>query len=250
MPSLFPDEPDLAPQAARLAPKLHELADQGVRFGTSSWKYVGWLGSIYSGDLYKTRGKHSKAKFERECLTEYARVFPTVCGDFVFYQFPSQEYWDDLFARTPPGFTFGLKVPEDITVATWPKHARYGTRAGQANDHFLNAAAFERFFLKRLEKHRDQLGPLIIEFGTFNKSTFPTAADFLDRLDPFLAALPDGFRYSVELRNPEYLSPEYFGLLAATSRTSSMRGTGCRRWKIRPSSTTPSRPTSPSSGPF
>jgi hypothetical protein len=35
------------------------------------------------------------------------------------------------------------------------------------------------------------------------------------RLDPFLEALPEGFRYAVEIRNPDYLSPDYFDLLAA-----------------------------------
>ena len=38
--------------------------------------------------------------------------------------------------------------------------------------------------------------------------------DFLARLDPFLEALPGGFRYGIEIRNPEYLGPGYFGLLA------------------------------------
>lgn len=62
--SLFPDEPDdLPPQAARLAPKLKALAGGGLYFGTSSWKYEGWIGSVYSEDRYKTRGKHSKKKF-------------------------------------------------------------------------------------------------------------------------------------------------------------------------------------------
>jgi uncharacterized protein YecE (DUF72 family) len=114
----------------------------------------------------------------------------------------------------PAGFTFGLKVPEDITVSTWPRHARYGPRAGQENEHFLDAKAFDRYFLKRLEPYGERVGPLIIEFGTFNKSTFPTPGDFYARLDPFLAAIPEGFRYAVEIRNPEYLTPEYLGLLA------------------------------------
>ncbi len=35
------DDPDLPPLAARLAPKLRALADRGVYFGTSSWKYEG-----------------------------------------------------------------------------------------------------------------------------------------------------------------------------------------------------------------
>jgi uncharacterized protein YecE (DUF72 family) len=38
---------------------------------------------------------------------------------------------------------------------------------------------------------------------------------FLDRLGPFLDSLPEGFRYAVEIRNPEYLGPAYFDALAA-----------------------------------
>jgi uncharacterized protein YecE (DUF72 family) len=214
--SLFaePDD-DLPPQAVRLAPKLRALAHEGIYFGISSWKYEGWLGSIYSENRYQTRGKHSRKKFEESCLTEYAQTFPTVCGDFAFYQFPTAEYWDRLFGLTPRDFLFGLKVPEDITVATWPKHARYGPRAGQENEHFLDAKTFERFFTKRLEPHKDQVGPLIFEFGTFNKSTFPTLSDFMAKLDPFLRTLPADFRYGVELRNPEYLAPDYFDLLGS-----------------------------------
>ena len=60
---------------------------------------------------------------------------------------------------------------------------------------------FQRFFTARLEPYGKRVGPLIFEFGTFNKSTFPTRADFMARLDPFLKALPQGFRYAVEIRN-------------------------------------------------
>src|SRR5271170_2803766 len=40
-------------------------------------------------------------------------------------------------------------------------------------------------------------------------------SEFLERLDPFLAALPPQFRYAVEVRNPEFLQPDYFGCLRA-----------------------------------
>ena len=50
LPLFGPEErPD---QASRLGPKLHALAERNVFFGTSSWKYEGWLGSIYSRDRY------------------------------------------------------------------------------------------------------------------------------------------------------------------------------------------------------
>ena len=209
------DAHDAPPQAARLAPKLRALADQGVYFGTSSWKYDGWLGSIYSADRYLTRGKFSKAKFDENCLTEYAQTFPSVCGDLTFYQFPSEQYWAKLFAATPPDFIFSFKVPEDITVQTWPKHARYGKRAGLVNENFLNAQVLDQFFTSRLRRYGKQVGPLILEFGTFNKQTFPKPADFWAVLNPFLMALPTGFQYAVEIRNQEYLSRDYFAVLAS-----------------------------------
>src|SRR5437764_5170632 len=108
--SLFDrEEPPL--QKARLGPRLRSLAEQGVYFGTSSWKYEGWLGSIYSPERYNTRGKFSRKKFETECLAEYAETFPVVCGDFAFYQFPSPEYWKRLFEETPSSLLFAFKVP-------------------------------------------------------------------------------------------------------------------------------------------
>jgi uncharacterized protein YecE (DUF72 family) len=191
------------------------LAERGVYFGTSSWKYEGWLGSIYTADRYLTRGKFSTKKFEAECLAEYAATFPVVGGDFSFYQFPTAEYWQRLFESSHASLLFGFKVPEDITVAKWPGHARYGKRAGKDNEGFLNAALFTDRFARPLEPYADRVATLMFEFGTFAKATFPTLDDFLTRLDPFLGALPTGFRYGIEIRNPEYLKPGYFRLIAS-----------------------------------
>jgi hypothetical protein len=110
---------------------------------------------------------------------------------------------------------FGLKVPEDISVAKWPGHARYGKRAGKDNEGFLYAALFTDRFARPLEPYADRVAILLFEFGSFAKAIFPTLDDFLTQLDPFLAALPSGFRYGIEIRNPEYLKPGYFTLLAS-----------------------------------
>jgi uncharacterized protein YecE (DUF72 family) len=182
-------------------------------FGTSSWKYEGWVGSIYSRERYATRGKLSRTRCEAECLAEYARTFPTVCGDFAFYQFPIADYWQRLFGQAPAGFLFGFKVPEEVTVAAWPKHRRYGEKAGEENKGFLDAALLRQHFLKPLEPYADRVGVLIFEFGTFPKSVFRTVDEFLFRLDHFLGGLPGGFRYAVEIRNPEYLGEGYFACL-------------------------------------
>ena len=63
------------------------------------------------------------------------------------------------------------------------------------------------------QPYRDQIAVLIFEFGTFPKQTYANVGEFLQELDPFLAALPPVFKYAVEIRNPEFLSPEYFACL-------------------------------------
>jgi uncharacterized protein YecE (DUF72 family) len=205
---------DRPPQAKRLGPRLRMLADQGIYFGTSSWKYEGWLGSIYSPGRYATRGKFSQRKFEAECLVEYAEVFPVVCGDFSFYQFPTPDFWRQLFGESPRSLRFAFKAPEELTVAIWPGHARYGSRANRANPSFLDASMFDLEFARPLEPYRDRVAVLIFEFGTIPKAIL-SAREFIGRLDAFLGTLPEGFRLAVEIRNPEFLGPGYFEMLSA-----------------------------------
>lgn len=196
-----------------LRDRLRGLAARGVRIGGSSWKYEGWVDQIYTRSRYLTRGKFSKKLFEDTCLEEYSAVFPTVCGDFAFYQFPSETFWAKLFRQTPPGFRWGFKIPEQITVPVWPVHPRYGAIAGLANPTFLDSALLGQAFLRALEPYREQVGVLIFEFGTFARKTFGSAAEFVKALDPFLGALPPGWRYAVEIRNAEFLDPFYFHCL-------------------------------------
>ncbi len=198
---------------AGLAAALRRLAADGVRIGASSWKYEGWLGQVYSRERYLTRGRFSRRLFESSCLREYAETFPTVCGDFSFYQFPSEAYWQRLFQSAPADLRYAFKVPEDITVRTFPSHARYGRRGGQENPSFLDASLLENAFLRLLAAYRDQVAVLIFEFGTFSRTAYPGDAPFVEDLDRFLAAIPRQFRYSVEIRNPEFLGPAYFDCL-------------------------------------
>ena len=204
--SLFPDEKPLAR-------RLQSLAARGVYFGTSSWKYEGWLGSIYTPERYNTRGRFSRKKFESECLAEYGETFPIVCGDFSFYQFPSESYWQRLFASAPVGLRFAFKVPEEITVKEWPKHLRYGARAGNDNESFLNAHLFEAAFLRPLAPYRNRVAAMIFEFGTMSKRHYEGVTPFAEELHAFLSALPPEWRYSVEIRNKEFLTAPYFEVL-------------------------------------
>ncbi|WP_165220988.1 DUF72 domain-containing protein [Aquisphaera insulae] len=199
--------------ARRLSEKLSRLADRGIFLGTSSWKYEGWIGSIYSRERYVERGRFSKKRFEAGCLQEYGRIFPVAGGDFSFYQFPTPEYWKNLFDSAPAGLRFGLKVPEEITVARWPGHSRYGERAGAPNHGFLDNSLFQEMFADPLRPHADRIAVLMLEFGTFAKSTFALPADFFDRLETFLESASTSFRLAVEIRNADYLCPDYFAML-------------------------------------
>jgi len=208
---LFEDPPPEL--AAALAPRLEALAAEGVYLGGSSWKYPGWLGQIYTPEKYFTRGRFSQKKFESECLEEYAKTFPIVCGDFSFYQFPSDAFWQRLFASAPPTLLYGFKVPEDITVKRFPVHERYGAKAGLGNDCFLHAELFAENFWRPLEAYRARVATLIFEFGAFSREAFAGEAPFVEQLERFLGALPKGPRYAVEIRNPEFLADDYFACL-------------------------------------
>jgi uncharacterized protein YecE (DUF72 family) len=208
---LFEEPTDFDREGLRA--KLASLASQNIYLGTSSWKYAGWLGQIYSRNRYLTRGRFSEKRFQAECLNEYAATFPIVCGDFSFYQFPSESYWKRLFESAPASLKYAFKAPEEITVNLFPTHPRYGTRAGQNNSSFLDALLFQNAFLDLLEPYQERVAALIFEFGSFPKQIYRSATEFLERLDPFLASLPPQFRYAVEIRNPEFLGPEYFDCL-------------------------------------
>ena len=208
---LFPEPSSL--DRAALSARLAALARENVFIGTSSWRYPGWLGQIYTSERYATRGRFSMTRFEAECLGEYAETFPIVCGDFSFYQFPSQDFWRKLFLSAGPRLQFAFKVPEDVTVKEFPTHPRYGPRAGGTNDAFLNADLFGSAFLQPLEAYHARVAVLIFEFGTFSKRCYENVGAFLNDLDPFLAALPAGWRYAVEIRNEDFLAPEYFARL-------------------------------------
>jgi uncharacterized protein YecE (DUF72 family) len=194
-----------------LAARLKALAAQGIFIGGSSWKYEGWLGQVYTRERYMSRGRFSQTGFQAECLREYAETFPTVCGDFAFYQFPTDDFWRKLFSRVPTGFRFAFKAPEQITCQVFPTHPRYGSQGGKRNEMFLDARAIVEMFLRPLLAYRDKTALVIFEFG----STRTPLPEFLDRLDPFLAALPPEFRYAVEIRNPEFLARDYFACLRA-----------------------------------
>lgn len=197
-----------------LAARLRALAAQGVFLGTSSWKYPGWFGTVYDRDRYIWRGRFSQARFERNCLMEYAEVFPAVSVDASYYQFFKPQMYAGLAAQVPDSFQFAFKVCADLTLKRFPRLPRYQHRAGECNPHFLDASLFADAMLAACEPIRANVGLLMFEFSRFSPAEFERGAEFVEALDTFLGRLPRGWPYGVELRNRQWLQPEYFAMLA------------------------------------
>jgi len=214
---LFATGPASDPAPSALAGRLREgaaaLAARGVYLGTSSWKYPGWCGLLYSRSRYTWRGRFSETRFNRSCLSEYAQTFKSVCVDGAYYQFPTAGYLTELAAQVPDDFKFSFKVTDEITLKSFPNIPRMGSRAGSVNPHFLDAEHFVRRFLEPCEAIRPKVGMLIFEFSRFQQRDFADAGQFLEQLDKFLGALPGGWDFGTEIRNEDFLNDAYLTVL-------------------------------------
>jgi uncharacterized protein YecE (DUF72 family) len=194
--------------------KLAKLAERGVFIGTSSWKYPGWRGMLYDESRYVYRGKVVESRFEKLCLAEYAEVFKTVCVDGAYYRFPDRRYLEGMVSQVPEDFLFGFKVTDEITIKKFTNLPRHGIRVGKPNENFLNADLFANAFIRSCEPFRKNVGLLMFEFSHFYPSDFARGHDFMDVLDQFLGKIPKGWPYGVEIRNKNFLHPDYFAMLA------------------------------------
>jgi len=203
----------------RIKAEAARLAVKGIFVGTSSWKYEGWLGQLYTPARYEYRGKVARTRFERDCLSEYAEVFKTVCVDAAYYDFPRVDRLQRLAGQVPSDFRFAFKVTDAITIKRFPTLERFGAKAGKVNADFLNADLFANAFLAPCEAIRNQVGVLMFEFTRFWPADYEHGRDFVRDLDAFLSKLPKGWPYAIEMRNKNWLHDEYFDCLARNGVT-------------------------------
>lgn len=169
---------------------------------------------LYDEARYVFRNRFAESRFERDCLAEYGEVFKTVCVDAAYYKFPDHRYLEGMTQQVPKDFQFAFKVTDEITIKRFSDLPRHGVRAGKPNENFLNAELFTLAFLKPCEAIRDQVGLLMFEFSKFYPTDFERGRDFVEALDQFLGKLPKGWPYGVEIRNRNFLHPEYFEMLS------------------------------------
>ncbi len=157
-----------------------------LRLGTSAFTAAGWEGSFYPEGMPA-----------REFLSYYSQKFDTVEVDSTFYRSPSHSTVRGWYEKTPKDFIFSAKVPQIIT------HEKCLVDCGEDLATYLGA----------MDLLGEKLGPLLFQFGYFNKKAFKTVDEFLARLIPFLAKLPKGYKFALEIRNKYWLVPKFIDVL-------------------------------------
>ncbi|HVZ34363.1 MAG TPA: DUF72 domain-containing protein [Polyangiaceae bacterium] len=206
--TLFELPPEVL-EAAPARPEHVELAARlpaGVRLGTMSWTFPGWRGSVYAKSA---RGE----RLATEGLAAYAKhpLLRAVEIDRSYYDPLSSESFRRLAGQVPEGFQFLVKAHQACTLQRFPQHARYGKKRGEANGLFLDAAyATEAVIGPALAGLGAKLSALLFQFSP---EELGSPQGFAERLRSFLAALPRGVTYAVELRNPPLFTPAYAAAL-------------------------------------
>lgn len=159
-----------------------------LRIGTSAFTAAGWEQAFYPAGMKPA-----------DYLSYYATKFNTVEVDSTFYRTPSAAVVNGWERKTPAGFLLAAKIPQLITHEN----------VLQDCDEDLKR------FLETMGLMGDKLGPLLFQFGYFNKTAFKGGGDFMARLEPFLKKLPKGYKFALEIRNKNWLSAAFFDLLRA-----------------------------------
>lgn len=152
-----------------------------IRLGTQGWNYDAWVGPFYP--------EGTKAV---DYLTVYSRAFDTVEVDSTFYATPPSKTIRGWAQRTPPGFAFSLKLPQEIT------HER----------RFRDVDDVAKEFFDRARELGDKLGPVLIQLGAdFHPAELPA-------LTRFLPTLPEDIAFAIEFRDKGWIHDGVIALLS------------------------------------
>lgn len=153
---------------------------QRIHIGTSGWSYPHWKNRWYPLELSQD-----------EWLRYYAGRLSTVEINASFYRLPSTQTLKAWRRRVPKGFFFSVKA------------SRYLTHMKKLS---APARPLERFF-RRVHHLGNPRGPVLFQLP-------PRWHRNAERLGHFLEALPAGWKYAFEFRDPSWLHQETYDLLA------------------------------------
>lgn len=151
-----------------------------IHIGTSGWHYGHWVGPFYP-----------PGTSPRDFLSYYTGYFHTVEINSSFYRLPQKSTFEQWRSSVPSGFIFAVKASRFITHMKKLKDPETALTA----------------FMERTSGLQDKLGPILFQLP-------PNWQRNLERLRLFLSALPGGYRYAFEFRDPSWFHPEVYQTLA------------------------------------
>jgi uncharacterized protein YecE (DUF72 family) len=208
--SLFAAESEPTPTSvdAEVSELAAALPEQ-LYFGCCSWTFTGWKGEVYH------RHYRSQKDFVGRALNEYSSypLFGSAEIDSSYYRPLRARDFDTYAEHLPEGFLCGMKVWQEISIFSFPNHARWKERANTVNPHFLDPEAFSEQVMDAVSSSfSEHIGPVIISIPPAGRMADPGA--FEKRLSHFLARAPSGFRYAFELRDRHLFTRRYLAVLA------------------------------------
>ncbi len=145
-----------------------------LHVGTSGYSDKEWKGPFYPEKLPP-----------RDMLRFYAERLPAVEINNTFYRLPKASVLESWASQVPSGFRFAIKASRRIT------HFKRLKEADDETDYLLRTTA----------KLGERLGVVLFQLP-------PKLAKDLERLERFLAILPEGTRAAFEFRHDSWLDEE------------------------------------------
>lgn len=152
-----------------------------IFIGTQGWNYDDWITKIGDETVFFPHGTRAN-----EMLEFYSKIFDTIEVDSTFYAIPASSAIDNWYKKTPPNFTFSLKLPQEISHV-----------------HEFREESFQLVenFCERVKNLREKLGIILIQ----TPASFDANKENAKNLRNFLLKLPRSFRFSIEFRNRDWL---------------------------------------------
>ena len=148
--------------------------------GTSGYSYKEWKGSFYPEKIAANK-----------MLNYYGQQFNAVEINNTFYRMPSERVLSNWYDEVPEGFSFVLKASRKIT--------HFKRLKPESEDEL-------RYLLKTASVLRDKLGPTLFQLP-------PNLKKDVDRLQAFLAFLPNRWRAAFEFRHESWFDDDVIGVL-------------------------------------
>ncbi|MBI2831776.1 MAG: DUF72 domain-containing protein, partial [Chloroflexi bacterium] len=141
--------------------------------------YEHWIGTFYPEGISA-----------QDFLSFYVKRFETVEVNNSFYRLPEKKTFEMWRDATPPGFIFAVKA------------SRFITHMKKLKDPEQSLATF----MERVQGLGGKLGPILFQLPpNWNRN--------IERLESFLSALPEGYRFAFEFRDPSWFHSDVYRAL-------------------------------------